>query len=275
MSALCRVQDALDAAARELESSTPRLDAEVLLAECMQRNRTWLYVHPEAEVPDPVASRFQALLARRVEGEPVAYLLGRREFYGRSFEVSPACLIPRAETELLIEAALSTDASRILDVGTGSGIIACSLQLERPHAALWATDVSFDALQVARRNAERLQAPVRFEAGDLLAGVSGPFDLIVSNPPYVTEAEFAELMPGVRDYEPRLALVAGPSGLEVYRRLVPAAFEALRPGGWLMVEIGAGQGDAVADLFTGHGLAEVQVLSDLAGLPRVTRGRRP
>ncbi|MHB2019573.1 MAG: peptide chain release factor N(5)-glutamine methyltransferase [Candidatus Xenobia bacterium] len=272
------VQELLDLATPTLEAAgrtTPRLDAEVLLGHCIRRDRTWLYMHPEAEVSERAAELFGELLKRRRRGEPVAYLLGRREFYGRCFEVTPACLIPRPDTEALVEAALAVRPRRAIDVGTGSGIIACTLAAELPSAEVWATDISPDALQVARRNAERLQADVCFRQGDLLAGVAGPFDLVVSNPPYVTEAEFTELMVGVRDYEPRTALVAGPSGLEVYERLIPQALQALQSGGWLMVEMGAWQGEAVSALFSGAGLTDVQVLPDLAGLPRVTRGRRP
>ncbi|MGH9480627.1 MAG: peptide chain release factor N(5)-glutamine methyltransferase [Terriglobales bacterium] len=255
----------------------PRLAAEVLLAHLLQRDRAYLYAHPEDELPAPLADRLTALAARRAAGAPLQYLTGVQEFYGRAFAVSPAVLIPRPETELLVEAALARmpaqSSLRVLDVGTGSGCIAVTLALERPAAQLLATDLSPAALAVAAANARRLGAQVEFMESDLLAGVSGRFDLIVSNPPYVSEAEFATLQPEVRDHEPRLALVAGPRGTEHYARLISRAHASMRPGGWLLLELGYASAHAVRALL-GQGWSGVETRPDLQGWPRLLAAQR-
>ncbi|MGH9417655.1 MAG: peptide chain release factor N(5)-glutamine methyltransferase [Terriglobales bacterium] len=254
-----------------------RLDAEVLLGWVLGHERAWLYAHPEAEAGAASAERFLELIARRAAGEPLQYLTGVQEFYGRQFAVSPAALIPRPETELVVEAALERLAreqpARVLDVGTGSGCIAVTMALERPRALVAATDTSPGALALARHNAEALGARVRLVAADLMAGLGGGWDLVVSNPPYVAAAELAGLQAEVRDHEPRAALVAGPAGTEVYARLIPAAHAGLRPGGWLVLELGYAAAEAVREML-GAGWEGVTVRPDLQGWPRVLLARR-
>jgi release factor glutamine methyltransferase len=228
------------------------------------------------------AAAFHSLLTRRAAREPIAYILGEREFYGRPFLVSRDVLIPRPETELVIDQALAwlstagrPAAPTIVDVGTGSGCLAVTLALECPAAHLAATDISPAALEVAVANAARHGVAARIEwrhavlAGDLTAGA----DLIVANPPYVAERDRALLAPDVRDYEPATALFAGPDGLDVIRPLAPAASRALRPGGALIMEIGAGQWPAVDDILRRAGFQNVAVHADLAGIPRVVVGQ--
>ena len=216
-------------------------------------------------------------LARRARHEPVQYIVGEQEFFGLKFRVTPDVLIPRPETEHLVEAALARtdrDASlRIADVGTGSGAIAVALAHALPRARVTALDISPAALAVAQENAESHGVAIAFGflKSDLLEAVAGErFDMIVSNPPYVAEGE--ELEPQVRDYEPGSALFAGPEGLDVYRRLIPQAQAALRPGGWLLLEIGHGQRDALAQLLAGWG--NVSFIADLQGIPRVACAQR-
>lgn len=255
----------------------PRLDAEVLLARVLERERAWLYAHAEAEPGERSAERYRALIARRAAGEPLQYLTGVQEFYGRPFAVSPAALIPRPETELLVEAALEAMEAgrpmRVLDVGTGSGCIAVTLALERPHAIVIATDRSRPALALARRNAQALGARVELVEADLMAGLGGAWDVIVSNPPYVAEGELAGLQTEVRDHEPHAALIAGPAGTEVYARLIPAAHAGLRRGGWLVLELGYAAAESVRAML-GDGWEEVGVRPDLQGWPRVLVARK-
>lgn len=232
-------------------------------------------------VSDAVAHELDRLVARRARGEPVAYLTGDREFYGRPFRVSPAVLIPRPETELLVERALAAiDARRdgtisVVDVGTGSGCIAVTIALERPAAQVLATDVSRDALEVARANAARLGAVqrVRF-THDTLTGPADAVDVIVSNPPYIAERDREFVMRDVRDFEPSGALFAGIDGLDVIRKLINRAAVALRPGGSLLMEIGAGQAAAVLELMERAGFEDLRTTSDLAGIARVVEGTR-
>lgn len=255
----------------------PRLTAEVMLAHLLTRDRAYLYAHPEAELPPPVATAWETLVERRAAGTPLQYLTGEQEFFGRRFAVNPAVLIPRPETELVVEAALERlppqSAARAVDVGTGSGCIAVTLALERPRVEVVATDLSPEALAVALANAQALNARVDFLETDLLAGLEGGFDLAVSNPPYVAEAEFAGLQPEVRDHEPRAALVAGPLGTEVYARLIPQAQTALRPGGWLVLELGYDSADAVRAFF-GNDWKNIEIRADLQGWPRVLAAQR-
>jgi release factor glutamine methyltransferase len=234
------------------------------------------------EPPDGFQHAFEALVARRVACEPVAYLLGEREFYGRPFRVSPDTLIPRPETEGLVEAALTwmqqhrermTRSLRVVDVGTGTGCLAVTLARESnraPHPTIWATDISTAALDMARVNAGQLGARnIHFRHGHLLAGLPLPVDLIVSNPPYVPGRDRDTLPADVRLFEPGEALFGGEDGLDVIRVLVPAARHALAPGGALMMEIGAGQADAVTALAQAHGFARVESRADLQGIARV------
>ncbi len=224
-------------------------------------------------------SAFHALIDRRRKHEPVAYLLGVREFHGRPFLVGPGVLVPRPETEGLVEAARQwlTGPGRVsvVDVGTGSGCIAITLALEVPACRVIAIDTSSVALDVARRNAAALGAcGIEWRLGDLLAGVPGPVDLVVSNPPYIPECDRASLTPDVRDHEPTTALFAGADGLDVIRRLIPEAARVLRPGGALLMEIGFGQADAVTRLLCDAGFGAPQCHPDLQGIPRVIAAER-
>lgn len=256
-------------------SATPRLDAEVLLAHVLGWSRARVLSERQARLGIEQHARFMQLVERRAALEPVAYLVGHRAFYGRDFVVTPAVLVPRPETELLVESALAWARMRhserltIADIGTGSGIIAVTLAAELPHAHVYATDLSPDALEVAARNVERhgVAARVTLLHGDLLAPLPEPVDLLVSNPPYTVLAEIDE---NVRRHEPHLALDGGPDGLGVYRRLLAAAPARLAPGGAVMLEIGATQGAAVAALARQHFPgAAVTVQKDLAGWERV------
>jgi release factor glutamine methyltransferase len=267
------IRTALQRASGLLENagvSAPRLTAEVLLATALGRDRSYLYAHPEEELAAAVFACFETWTAERIEGRPTQYITGRQEFYGREFLVTPDVLIPRPETEHLVETALrlAPEARSILDVGCGSGAIAITLSLEMQRP-VWACDVSPPALRLARDNARRLGAPVGFALGDLASAfASQSLDLLISNPPYVAESDRASLPREVRDYEPRLALFAGPEGLDIYRRLVVDAERVLKPGGRLTVELGCGQAEAVRRMLTPC-WGDIEVVSDLAGIPRV------
>jgi release factor glutamine methyltransferase len=264
------VREALDSAVIALTAAgvdTPRLDAEVLLAHALGVDRLTLLVDREARVEGPAVRAFQDAVRRRaVAREPVAYITGVKGFRHLDLHVDPRVLIPRPETETLVEAALEAlpHGARVVDVGTGSGAVALALKDERPDLQVIATDVSEDALAVARPNAARLGLDVAFVLGDLLEGV-GEVDAVVSNPPYVEDA--AELAPEIVRHEPALALRAGPDGLDVLRRLVPAA--AARGAGVVAVELGAGQAGAVEALAHDAGLARTERRADLAGIDRV------
>jgi release factor glutamine methyltransferase len=231
--------------------------------------------------PSEFNQPFFSLIDRRAAHEPIAYLTGEREFFGRPFLVTRDVLIPRPETELIIEEALERSSGAepprsIIDIGTGSGCLAATLAAEWPAVRVFATDISPAALEVARRNARRLGVAERVECveGPLLAGLSGPFDLMVSNPPYVAERDRPGLPLEVVEYEPALALFGGADGLDVIRALLPAAAAALAPGGWLVLEIGLGQADAVRALIEETpGLEVHTVRADLQGIPRVVSAR--
>lgn len=267
-------------AAAELERggiAEPRLTAAALLLHVLGRDRAYLYAHPEAQLTPEQQTLWETLVAQRSTGAPLQYITGTQEFYGRSFRVSPAVLIPRPETEQVVEAALERlpgDApARVVDVGTGSGCIAITLALGRPQATVLATDISAPALAVARENAQTLQARVQFVEGDLLAGLVAPFDLIVSNPPYIADRELGTLQPEVRGHEPRVALAAGPLGTEIYARLIPQAAAALRAGGWLVLELGYSSAEAVRAML-GAAWEEIETRRDLQGWERVLVARR-
>jgi release factor glutamine methyltransferase len=264
-------------------SESPRLDAEVLLAHVRGCQRIMLYASFDEDVTEETRGKFRELVRRRAAGEPVAYLVGHREFFSLEFEVSPAVLVPRPETEALVSRVLdlcgAAASPKIIDVGTGSGAIAVALAKHLPRALITASDLSAAALAVAKRNAERhaVADRIRFIESDLLDahGLEGPWDVIVSNPPYVREAEFASLPRDVRDHEPRGALVAGPRGEELIERLVAVAAERLVPGGWLVLEAGPLVADEVRALLAAATEFEPgPVLADLAGLPRVFQARR-
>jgi len=257
-----------------------RRDAELLLMHLLKRSRAWLIAHNDELLADELSVSYTELLERRRKGEPIQYVTGETEFYGLQFLVTSDVLIPRPETEHLaekvIELASDFDAPHIVDVGTGSGAIAVALAHKLPQASITATDISSRALALAEENAKRNGVAVRFLLGDLLAPVEGErFEIIVSNPPYVAMADRDSLDVEVREYEPALALFAGEDGLEIYHRLIPAAFDALTPGGFVVLEIGYGQSTAIADLLTSAGFECVEFVPDLQGISRVACARRP
>jgi release factor glutamine methyltransferase len=263
-------------------SDEPRREAEVLLGAALGRPRAWLLANAGERILDCEATdRYEALVTRRALGEPVAYLLGAKEFWSLPFAVGPGVLIPRPETERLVECALahlSADRScGVLDLATGSGAVALAIAAERPLARVLATDLSEAAVDTARTNAARLglDQRVAVHAGDWYAPVAGRrFDVIVSNPPYIAAAD-PRVEPAVRRYEPPQALFAGAEGLEALRAVVGGAPGHLVPGGWLLVEHGDTQGAAVRELFEAGGFEQVQTHRDLAGRERCTEGRRP
>jgi release factor glutamine methyltransferase len=268
------VRDALDSAVIALTAAgceTPRLDAELLLAAAMGIDRAAIVADPRQLLEPDAARRFMEYAARRRDSEPVAYILGVKGFRSIELTVDPRVLIPRPETEHLVESVLDLPSgTRVCDVGTGSGAIALALKSERPDLHVVATDASADALAVAEANARRFGLEVELHHGDLLADVRGPLDAIVSNPPYVDDG--AELAPEIVRHEPALALRAGPDGLDVIRRLLPAA--GATDATLVALEIGAGQADAVRALMREAGFADVTVTRDLAGIERVLVGRR-
>ncbi len=293
------------------------LAAELLLMRALGRDRTWLYTNPEHRLDSETVDTFFKLVARRAAGEPTQYLTGRQEFWGLEFEVTPAVLIPRPETEHVVEVALErlgergikinmktgapSPALRIADVGTGSSCLAVALAHELPHAEIVATDISAPALEVARRNAARHgvldriqflhtdlldafvnespitnhQSPITKHESQVTSHESRPFDLIVSNPPYVARNEAASLPVEVRDHEPHSALFGGPTGVEIYARLIQQAGALLRPGGILVLELGYNSADEVRKMFQVERLwANISITNDLAGIPRVIAAER-
>jgi release factor glutamine methyltransferase len=261
---------------------SPRMNAELLLMFTLGCDRAYLYAHPERGLTGDEQSRYEAALAERARGVPAQYITGHQEFWGLDLIVTPAVLIPRPETEHVIETVLELQASarcRILDVGTGSGCIALALAKELPQAEIHATDISAAALEVARANAARhqLENRIRFREADLLSGLEpglarNYFDFIVSNPPYVGESEADEVQLEVRKFEPRSAVFAGPSGLEVIERLIPQAHAALKAGGWLVMEISGTIAEEVRRLLRDWN--EVQIRPDLQSIPRVIQARK-
>jgi release factor glutamine methyltransferase len=264
---------------------TPRVDAEYLLAHALGCSRLDLYVRHDAVVDADARARFREAVRRRIAREPVAYIEGRRGFHALGLElaVDPRVLVPRPETEHLVDWVLEDlpppeHAPAVLDVGTGSGAIALAIKHARPDARVVASDVSDDALELARRNAEALGLDIEIVHADLLDGIAPPpggFAAIAANLPYVASADFAALPPEVARFEPRLALDGGTDGLDLVRRLVAAAPSALAPGGTLHLELAPDQATIVQELLRAHGFVEVAVRADHAGLPRVVRGRRP
>jgi|CZKS01.1.fsa_nt_gi release factor glutamine methyltransferase len=255
--------------------AAPRLTAEVLLCHALNREREYLYAHPEEELTEVAWIHYGRYLHQRLQGKPTQYITGRQEFYGREFRVTPDVLIPRPETEHLVEATLARvrPGDKVLDVGTGSGAIAISIALET-SAQVYATDISTAALRIASENARKLHAPVTFIAADLISCFAdATFDLVASNPPYVPKTDHPALQREVRDYEPGVALFGGPSGLEIYERLIPEARRVLRPGGWLLLELGYNSLEPVRRML-GSQWSEITVQADLAGLPRVLVARR-
>jgi release factor glutamine methyltransferase len=289
------------------------LAAELLLMHALERDRAWMYGHPEESLDPAAAEKFRALIARRAAGEPVQYLTGKQEFWGLEFEVTPAVLIPRPETEHVVEVALARlgergikihmdtgaprETLRVADVGTGSGCLAVALAWELPHAEVVATDISEPALEIARRNAARhgVAERVHFLQRDLLTGLAQTdpsgvvarhamaastqnrplFDLIVSNPPYIARNEAEQLQREVRDHEPHAALFGGPTGTEMYQRLIDQARDQLRDRGILVLELGHDSAERVRGIFDAQpAWTKVAITMDLAGIPRVLAAER-
>ena len=266
---------------------SPRMNAELLLMFTLECDRAYLYAHPERELDPEEARRYEEALAQRERGMPAQYITGHQEFWGMDLIVSPAVLIPRPETEHVIETVLrlarmpgkeagsALKKLKIVDVGTGSGCIALALARDLPEAEVYATDISSDALEIARANASRLQMAgrVEFRLSDLLAGIEqSSVDFVVSNPPYVGESEADEVQLEVRKFEPRRAVFAGPTGLEVIARLLPQALQALRPQGWLVMEISGTIVSGVIAMLDEW--CQMQVINDLQGIPRVIAAQR-
>ena len=262
------------------------MNAELLLMFTLGCDRAYLHAHPEHELTSEEGERYDRALGERSRGIPAQYITGHQEFWGMDFIVTPAVLIPRPETEHVVEAVLQLTGMggthapvrsvRIVDVGTGSGSIALALAKELPQAELHATDISSAALEIARANAARhqLEQRVQFQCTDLLSGFPpSSFDIVVSNPPYVGESEADQVQLEVRKFEPRNAVFAGPTGVEVIESLIPQAQAALRPGGWLVMEISGTIADKVQALV--HSWDDVCVTRDLQSLPRVVRARKP
>jgi release factor glutamine methyltransferase len=266
---------------------TPRLDAEVLLAESLGMDRVGLYTHFDQPLQAEELARFKRLIQRRMTREPLAYIIGRREFWSLPFKVTPDVLVPRPETEGLVAEALHSIADResdgqgcrILEIGTGSGAIIIALAKELPSASLVATDLSEKALTLARENAFRngFQGRIQFLHGDLFDPLEKEslFHIILSNPPYIPQSHFPSLTPEVRDFEPRIALDGGEDGLSFFRRALPQVGRYLLPGGWFMAEIGAGQDPDVRKIAAAaSGLEAFAFIPDLAGIPRVFKARK-
>jgi len=272
-----------DALREARAANVERLDAQLLLARLLNRPRSWLLAHDDAVLDTAAAAAWHALLARRAAGEPLAYLLGEKEFRGLMLKVDPRVLVPRPETEHLVDWALELldgalhdrAAPRVIDLGTGSGAIAIAVRHAHPAADMTATDASEAALAVARDNAQRLGLAIRFAAGSWWSAVPGAagagFDLALSNPPYVAERDphLAAL-----NHEPAAALTPGGDGLGALRAIIAGAAQRLAPGGWLLVEHGFDQADAVQALLRAHGFASIETRADLAGQPRCSGGQR-
>jgi len=279
-----KLRDQLAAAAQKLGSRTldadhARLEAEILLAHALDAPRSFLYAHDDLELPRQQRRAFLRLVKRRARGEPIAYITGKREFWSLPLQVSPEVLIPRAETERLVEAALEwipqDQPTRIADLGTGSGAVALALASERPQAEIHATDINPEAVALARANAEALGFVwVQFHTGSWCEPLTETFDILVSNPPYVA-GDDPHLQLGDCRFEPRIALTAGGDGLEAIREIVRQAKGALRAGGGLLLEHGPEQRDAVHDILQACGFGRCETLQDLEGRDRVTRCRMP
>ena len=256
-------------------------DAEFLMMHVLGKDRAWMLAYWKDEIGIDASIPYHSAIERRRNGEPIQYITGETEFYGLPFRVTRDVLIPRPETEHLVEKVMELAGGmaqpRIMDVGTGSGAIAVALAVKMPQAAVTAIDISSAALGLARENAGRneVEGRIRFLCGDLLAPVADErFDLVVSNPPYVAEGDHSSLAVEVRDFEPGTALFAGEDGLMVYRRLIPAALSVIVSGGWIALEIGYGQETAIRGLLAEAGFAEIGFTTDLQGIPRVATARR-
>ena len=257
----------------------PRLDAEAMLAAACRSSRVEV-ISGLAKIDATAREHYASMLERRIRREPLAYILGHKEFYSLDLVVTPTVLIPRPETEMVVSAALEflhcNPSATVCDVGTGSGAIALAIAANMPRAGLTATDILEDALAIARHNADRLQlaSRIRFRLANCFEPIEsadplGRFDLIVSNPPYIPDAQIAELAPEIRHFEPRISLAGGADGLEYYRRIAQAVPEHLEKNGCIIVEIGADQSDSITEIMRNRGATGIRVNPDLAGLPRV------
>lgn len=257
--------------ARATAARTDPRDVDLLLSRRLVRSQAWILAHGEESITPEDSGWIDEQLRRRFEGEPIQYILGSCEFYGREFRVDPRVLIPRPETELLVESVLlrAPRHARVVDVGTGSGCIAITLKLERPDLQIVATDLSAGAIDVARSNAFALGAEIAFVRSDLTSALGRPLDVIVSNPPYVPATDLPQLQPEVRDHEPRLALESGIDGLESIRRLLASGQSHLTPAGLLAMEIGYGQAEDIRKIARAGGWSEVGIVRDYAGIERV------
>lgn len=259
---------------------TPRLDAEVLLAQVLKTDRKGLCLAWGTIVPEQEKETFQNLIARRIKEEPVSYIIGKKEFWSLTFKVTQAVMIPRPETETLVEEALKIfspqSSPSIVDLGTGSGAISIALATELPQASIIAIDISPEALSIAKENAfSHGVRSIRFIEGNLFEPLEGertPFDLIISNPPYIPTNEIPHLPPGIRDYEPAVAFDGGPDGLEFYRKIIREAHHYLNPGGFLLLEVGKGQGHDVARIMVEtRKFSSPEIINDLSGIVRVVK----
>lgn len=277
------IQTALAHASTQLKAHLPEpesaaYEANLLLMSLLKANRAWLIAHQDDELPASIYAAFEALLTRRLQGEPIAYILGEREFFGLTLKVTPDTLIPRPDTETLVEAALAKTPPKspysILDLGTGSGAIALAIATNRPHAQVTSVDASAGALTVAHENAVKLQIPnVAFVLSNWLEALAGKnFDVIVSNPPYI-EVDDTHLSQGDVRFEPLSALVSGADGLDDIRHIIAHAPQHLNPNGWLMFEHGYNQANAVASLLEQAGFQHIETIKDLGGNERVTLGQ--
>ncbi len=280
------VRDIINKTARRFTNAgipSPRLDAEVLLAFCLDCERVNFIKNPDEPVSEQELASYQRLVARRLAWEPVAYITGRKEFWSFALEINSSVLIPRPDTEVLVEEALNLyrqqhwSKIKILDIGTGSGAIALALASEVSQALLTATDISAAALATARKNAINLSLDhqIEFREGNLFEPIDDFFDMIVSNPPYIAEEDYDNLLAGVKNYEPAEALQAGPGGLIFYQKIIAQAPGYLKKDGWLLLEIGAVQGEPVYNILETSGqYCDIGIRNDYAGLPRVIKARR-
>lgn len=253
-----------------------RLEAEWLLCEVLSLDRVGLYLNFDKPLQEGELAAYRTMVARRAKREPLQHILGTQEFMGLEFKTTAAALIPRHDTEVLVSVALrvSPAAGSVLDIGSGSGCVAIVLAKHLPAAAVVSVDISAEALELARRNADLNGVTVDFRQGSLFGPVEdGRFDLIVSNPPYIPAAHIATLEPEVREFEPQAALDGGADGLDFYRLIIPAAPGHLNNGGWLLVEVGAGQSGAVTEMFTKNGFSAIFSAKDPAGINRVVAGQ--
>jgi release factor glutamine methyltransferase len=287
------ISEVIKLASQRLQASSdsPQLDAELLLGIVLHKSRAQLYTHANNQINSEDLGIFEGLLEKRLKHVPIAYITGIREFWSLRLKVSPNTLVPRPETEILVEQSIAripkdTD-SRVLDLGTGTGAIILAIGNERPNAQLHATEISTDALDVAKDNGNRCKQIVRWYKGDWFSALNGNdirilnnietpelFDIIVSNPPYISLKEIHLTSPEL-NFEPDIALYSGPDGLDAIRIIIGSAKKYLLKGGWLILEHGLAQGEAVRQLFAKHGFAEISTASDLSGIPRVTAGRSP